>query len=631
MRSATRPVLGLTLALLLAAPGAVRGQVPERPDAAAWQRAEAVLLRTQEEQGGASHASGQRPELGPTLLARVVAADARTLRVGLTPSAFNVDGSLRLEYDTAAAHNHSRVEITANGAFQAFDSATGDVLTQAGAGEAVSFQRTADGGAIAWSGPGVAAGAAAGPLRVRGAGPDVLLVASSLRRVNRLAPLVGGSFQLTPAPYRGELEVLRSEADATRLRLVNVVDVEPYVAGVVVNEGLSTFHVEALKAQAVAARGYALANLGRFASRGFDVDDSTLSQVYRGQASETGVALAAQQGTEGLVITRDGRLVSAYYSSSMGGHTEGNEWIFPSGGYPGDNADPALRGIHDGEGPLAHDLTTDAGVLAFYSTVSGDAYEVVPGGGPLTSLHRWTRARSATELLARLKDDSRGWGVPASASAIVDVATTMRGASGRAMQVELRGDWGVTTIRGWSDLRALATLAGTTPGGTGSGSAPNSPSALILTRDAAGRVSEVSFVGGGFGHNVGMSQYGAHGRALRGQDFSRILTEYYAGVALSSAPFALSAGGPNAALDLSLPQGRATLVVENAGLAGLRIEVNGRALRLQPLRSEVVEADLTPWLRPGANHLSLAGEGIDGAAVVRVQPEPGAGPTHPRP
>jgi peptidoglycan hydrolase-like amidase len=435
---------------------------------------------------------------------------------------------------------------------------------------------------------------------------------------------VGGSFQLTPAPYRGELEVSRSEVDAARLRLVNVVDVEPYVAGVVVNEGLSTFHVEALKAQAVAARGYALANRGRFAGRGFDIDDSTLSQVYRGQASETEVALAAQQGTEGLVVTRDGRLVSALYSSSMGGHTESNEWVFPAGGYPGDNADPALRGIHDGSLPLAHDLTTEQGVLAFYSTVSGDAYEVAPGGGPITSLHRWTRARSAAELLARLKDDSRGWGVPSSASAILDITTTLRGVSGRAMQVEVRGDWGVTTIRGWSDLRALATLAGTTPGGTGAGSAPNSPSALTLTRDAAGRVSEAGFVGGGFGHNVGMSQYGAHGRALRGHDFSRILAEYYTGVALSSAPVVMPAGGPVAALELALPEGRATLVVENAGLAGLRIDVNGRTLRVRPRRTETVEADLTPWLRRGANRVRLAPEGVEGVAVVRVQPEPDA-------
>jgi peptidoglycan hydrolase-like amidase len=591
---------------------------PQAPAAAAQRLEEAVLLRTFEEQGGVSHASGGRPELGPVLLARVVAADARTLRVGLTPSAFNADGSLRLEYDTAAAHNHARVEVSADGPFGVVDAATGEPLLAAGAGETVAFERSADGATIAVGGPGGFSARSPGPLGVRGSGEDVVLVVHSLRRINRLAPLVGGSFQTTPAPYRGELEVLRSEAEPARLRLVNVIDVEPYVAGVVVNEGLSSFHVEALRAQAVAARGYALANRGRFSTRGFDIDDSTLSQVYRGRSSETATALDAQQGTLGLVATRDGRLISALYSSSMGGHTEDNEWVFPAGGYPGDNADPALRGIHDSADPLAVDLSTEQGVLAFYSTSYPGAFEMSPGGGPLTSLHRWTRSRSATEVLARLKDGSRGWAVPASASVIDDITVLLRGASGRVMQIEVRGDWGRTVISGWSDLRALATLTGVTPGGTGSTSAPNSPSGFILTRDAAGRVSRVDFYGGGFGHNVGMSQYGSHGRALRGQDYSQILAGYYSGVTLSSAPVLLQPGGPAAALDLALPGGRATLRVETAGVTGLRLEVGLRRLRVEAGPSERLAFDLAGWLRPGVNRLRIAAEG-EGAALVVVE------------
>lgn len=575
---------------------------------------ERALERTIEEQGGASHASGQRPELGPVLFSRLLAQDGSAIRVGLTPTAFNGDGSVRLEYDTAAAHNHERVELTAGARFEILDVMTGATVAVLDAGDVVSFSRL---------GLGIAVNASRAlgsfpSLRVRGAG-DAALVVNSMRRLNRLLPLVGGNFQTTPAPYRGELEVLPSEVDSTRLRLVNVVPIEPYVAGVVVNESLSSFHVEALRTQAVAARGYALANVGRFRSRGFDVDDSTLSQVYRGQSSETEIALAAAHGTEGLVALRDGRILSALYSSSMGGHTESNEWIFPSGGMPGTNADPALRGIHDSDEPLRHDLSTQNGVLGFYQAVSPASYEVSPSTGQaLTTQHRWTRTRSAAELLARLEDPSRPWGVPASASRIDDVRVTLRGTSGRAMQMTIAGDWGETTISGWSDLRALASLLGVTPGGTGVTSAPNSPSTLTLTRDARGAVADVTFYGGGFGHNVGMSQYGSQGRALRGQDYSQILAGYYTGVQLGSAPMLLQKG---VAFETRLRIGlEATLVVENQDLPALGIEIDGRSF-LMPLRlREERFVDLTAYVAPGSARLRIVPIG-NGAAVARIEVE----------
>lgn len=572
---------------------------------------ERALARTFEEQDGASHASGGRPELGPVLASRLLAQDGSVIRVGLTPTAFNTDGSLRLEYDTAAAHNHVRVEITASARFEVLDAATGATIAALDSGEALSFVRAGGGITVSASRP---LGSFAGPLRARTT-DDAVLVVNSMRRLNRLLPLVGGNFQMTPAPYRGELEVLLSEADAERLRLVNVVEIEPYVAGVVVNESLSSFHVEALKAQAVAARGYALANIGRFGSRGFDVDDSTLSQVYRGQSSETETAVAAAQGTEGLVALRDGRIQEALYSSSMGGHTEDNEWIFPSLGIPGTNADSALRGIHDSEEPLRHDLSTEDGVLAFYLAVSPSAYEVNPSTGqPLTAQHRWTRTRTAAELLARLKDPTRPWGLPSSASLIQDLRVTLRGTSGRAMQVVVRGDWGETIISGWSDLRALLSLAGVTPGGTRATSAPNSPSTFAITRDALGAVAQVTFYGGGFGHNVGMSQYGAQGRALRGQDFSQILAGYYTGMRLGSVPALLRAG---ATFETRVRAGtHATLVVENYGAEIVRIEVDGGSFALTPRHAENVALDLTRHLRGGLSSLRLSAEG--GPAIAYV-------------
>lgn len=608
-----RPPLAVLVLVLAGAGYDLRAQSTD-PRAAAEARA---LQRTLEEQGAGSHASGQRPELGPQQLARLVAQDARTLRVGLTPTAFAADGSVSLEYDTAAAHSHLRVEITATAGFELALAGASAAVAVFDAGDALTFARAASGIAVSVSGR--ALGTFAGPLRVRTTG-DAVLVVNSLRRINRLLPLVGGSFQLTPAPYRGELEVYESEAQPGLLRLVDVVELEPYVAGVVPNESLASFHVEALKAQAVAARGYALANLGRFASRGFDLDDSTLSQVYRGQSSETETALAAAFLTEGLLALHEGRILPALYSSSMGGHSEDNEWVFPVGGFPGQNADPALRAIHDSPEPLRQDLSTDAGVREFWSTLFPAAFETHPASGqPLTTLHRWTRTRSAAELLARLRDPSRGWGVPASASRIEELRVTLRGSSGRAMQVLLRGDWGETLVSGWSDLRALATLAGSTPGGTSAASAPNSPSSFDVTRDAAGAIAQVVFLGGGFGHNVGMSQYGSQGRALRGQDFSQILQGYYSGARLGGAP-ALLRAGVAFATRLRLPSEHATLIVENAGLDALALELDGVSYLLPLRRDEERQVDLTGRLRGPTASLRLRGLGA-GAAVARVEVE----------
>ena len=519
---------GVLVAACLLAAGQASAAEPARSD-------EELFFRLLEEQGGRSHASGDRPELGPVLLRPVLAEPPpATFRVGLTPTAFDLSGMVLREYDAGPAHNHNSVALTATGPFELYEVATGMSFFQGAAGEEVTFVKS--GALLSVSGPGGPLGTFAGPVRARATDGTGLLVVNSIRRINRLAPLVAGNFQMTPPPYRGELEVYPSEVDATKVRVVNILSFEAYVPGVVVNESIASFGLEALKAQAIAARGYAIANLGRFASRGFDIDDSTTSQVYRGQSSELKVAQRASRETANQVMTRAGVIVTALYSSSMGGHTEHNEYVFPTGGYPGTNVDPALRARHDSQDPLTVDLTTEAGVLEFYTTVYPGSSEVSPTtGNPLTSLHRWSRTRTAAELLARLKES---FGVPASAAVVADIVTTLRGGSGRMMRIVVSGDWGSTTIQGWSDLRRFASVSGVTPGGTGATSAPNSPSAYEITRDGLGNVASIVFRGGGFGHNVGMSQYGAQGRALRGQTVQQILEGYYTGIVIGPPPVA---------------------------------------------------------------------------------------------
>jgi stage II sporulation protein D len=139
-------------------------------------------------------------------------------------------------------------------------------------------------------------------------------------------------------PYRGLLEV--RPAAAGSLTVVNVVNVEDYLRGVVPNElsPVAFPQIEAHKAQAVAARTWVLAHLGDYSSKGYDVCATQACQVYRGQATEQPLSDEAVEQTRGIVATWRGRPIRAYYTSTCGGHTEDGDTIF-------DDRAPYLRGV----------------------------------------------------------------------------------------------------------------------------------------------------------------------------------------------------------------------------------------------------------------------------------------------
>jgi stage II sporulation protein D len=139
-------------------------------------------------------------------------------------------------------------------------------------------------------------------------------------------------------PYRGLLEV-RPGADGS-LTVVNVVNVEEYLRGVVPNElsPVAFPQIEALKAQAVAARTWVLAHRGDYSSKGYDVCATPACQVYRGQATEQPLTDRAIAETRGVVATWRGRPIHAYYTSTCGGHTENGDAIF-------EDRAPYLKGV----------------------------------------------------------------------------------------------------------------------------------------------------------------------------------------------------------------------------------------------------------------------------------------------
>jgi stage II sporulation protein D len=129
-------------------------------------------------------------------------------------------------------------------------------------------------------------------------------------------------------PYRGRIEVFANTRGA--LTVVNVLGLEDYVKGVVPNElSAGGFPLlEAHKAQAIAARTYALRNRGQFMSQGYDLLPTTRSQVYRGLVSENPLSSRAVDETRGMIATYNGEPINALYTSTCGGRTEDAENIF---------------------------------------------------------------------------------------------------------------------------------------------------------------------------------------------------------------------------------------------------------------------------------------------------------------
>lgn len=126
--------------------------------------------------------------------------------------------------------------------------------------------------------------------------------------------------------YRGELLIYNRNG---KLVIVNKLDIEDYIRGVVPSEMPSSWNIEAHKAQAIAARSYALANLGKRASRGYDLKDTPEDQAYGGASAEKARTNKAVEDTKEIVLIYDLKIIPAFYSASAGGHTKssGDVWM----------------------------------------------------------------------------------------------------------------------------------------------------------------------------------------------------------------------------------------------------------------------------------------------------------------
>ena len=318
---------------------------------------------------------------------------------------------------------------------------------------------------------------------------------------------------LGPRRYRG---VLHLSAAGGTLRAINHLGIESYLPSVVGSEMPHRWPLAALQAQSVAARTYALRKRNRGGP--WDVKATIASQVYKGVESETPSTLKAVASTRSLVLVHGGKLINAVFHSSSGGATEASGMVWRQ-------QLPYLVSVpdHDQHSPM----------------------------------HRWQQRFDPVGLRQRLPETG---GVDA-------VQVLSRSSSGRVRQARLKGPRGSLMLTG-ADLRsrlglkstlvefemvpprstsALATPLPVTPQRKASrihqltasvrGSRRNSsflvapPPPLRRGMQTARSVAGLQLLvrGQGYGHGVGMSQWGAHGLAQRGADFRSILRHYYRG------------------------------------------------------------------------------------------------------
>jgi len=297
------------------------------------------------------------------------------------------------------------------------------------------------------------------------------LVVPEARSTEGAVPLVGLNGKL----YRGSLLLKPSvtlNADGseknTSIAVINIVRIEDYLLSVVPSEVPSSWPQEALKAQAIAARSYVVANLNKHKADGYDVKDTVEDQVYRGVVSENDDTNVACAGTCGLVLKQNAQVISAFFHSTSGGSTELSENVWGK--------------------PLPY-------------------LKSVPDFDDQAPLFTWQRSFTVNQLNKLL-------GLDADQLSALFVVGRHKSSAQRVKHLLAVGNSSARVLTG-TEVRKLLNLPST--------------QFSVLQSDGA-----YVFSGRGFGHGLGMSQWGAKALADKGYNAGQILSYYYKDVTIES-------------------------------------------------------------------------------------------------
>lgn len=311
---------------------------------------------------------------------------------------------------------------------------------------------------------------------------------------NRLKVLSLTRGQGNPA-YRGSLTVYEDE---NGLRMVNELPLEQYLCAVVPSEMPSSYPKEALKAQAVCARTYAVVQMQAQKRKdlGAQVDDSVSFQVY-GNSQEAESSNEAVKATEGKILLNQGMPITAYYFSTSHGKTSTDE-------------------VWEASAPSAYLKS----VACTY-----DASE---------PWFQWQTEISMEKLLENAKN------MYEEISKVQGLEIKETGEGDAVLNLALQTDQGMREIRSEYDIRSLLAPSGnpvirqdgsSVKGGT---LLPSAYFTLEESRGGDGNLQGYKIVGGGYGHGVGMSQNGAKGMAQAGKSYQEILSYFYQEVELGN-------------------------------------------------------------------------------------------------
>lgn len=348
--------------------------------------------------------------------------------------------------------------------------------------------------------------------------------------------------------FHGSIEIRR---DGSGVTIINELDLESYVAGVREVPGL--WPMEALKAQSVAARTYAMweKERGYWQRFGFDVCGTVSCQVYQGADAQLGERgrrwTEAVRSTAGEVLLHEGEPALTRYHSSSGGTTLANEVVYPSSG-----PRPYLRSVED------------------------EFDRVSP-------LHRWEVNFPRADL-ERILGHAVNLG-----GTIVDIRANERA---REMVVRTQGgELEMSTVRFRREVSESApvVLPGRYPGPRSDGQ--KLPATIPSSRFTVRKTDDGFLVQGkGYGHGVGMSQWGAMGRAEEGHSYDEILSAYYTGLRPTSL-------GRNPTMRVAIVRGVSDVRIGGNGAFG--VFTNGQALSPSTLGGWTVKAS-------GARSLQLS-------------------------
>lgn len=315
--------------------------------------------------------------------------------------------------------------------------------------------------------------------------------------------------------YYGAFEYQRI---GDNVNLISVVTMQDYLKGVICFEMSNTWPLEALKTQAICARGYAARNFGKHSSDGFDLCSSTHCQVYKINSTlESAQVAQAVDETNGMVVTYNGSLAETLYSASTPGHTESNSYVW------GTTAYPYLQSVEDTWQSDVNnwDVTLTRSQLAQKTGMSNlvniKVLEYSPGGYAyrlqLIGEDGTTKEiKTADKIRTTLGLKSAGFQITGGAAGSVSLFAQGSGgiAEVPSQSYAITGS-GTYQVQTAPDQLAIQTSEGV-----------KTPVAA-----AEGSGDSFRFVGKGYGHGVGMSQWGANGMAKNGFTYDQILKHYY--------------------------------------------------------------------------------------------------------